>query len=311
MKTISSTTTKKVSRFAAGALAGLVSLTANVGLALAQAPSPSQPSEDSQMSQDLNRGMAQVRLIGLRSNNVLVPFSSNSRGPSKPIRLRGINGNLQGIDFRPADGLLYGVTDTDKVYTIDLNTGKAKLVSTLSTSFDGGFQSGVDFNPVLDRLRLVAKNDDPVNISQNFSVNVVDGTATRQATLKYITGDPNVGKPPNVTGAAYTNSFAGPPSPPAPATPTRTTQLYDIDYDLDVLVLQDPPNGTLTTVGSLGINFGPIGGFDIFSPADGVNTGFAVSGLNLYTIDLTKGTAKRISEAPKGDFIGLAVIPAR
>lgn len=307
MKTVSSITTKKLSRVAAGALVGLVGLTSSIGLALAQATPPSQTSEDSQMSQGMDRRMTRVSFIGLGPNNVLVPFNSNPRGSSKPIRVKGIDGNLQGIDFRPANGQLYGVTDTDKIYTINPNTGTAKLVRSLSTSFDGGFQSGADFNPALDRLRLVGSND------QNFSVNVdVDPSVTVQTTLAYIAGDPNVGKNPNITGAAYTNSQAGPPSPPGVTPPTRTTQLYDIDYDLDILVLQDPPNGTLTTVGKgLGVNFAPIVGFDILTDAKGTNTGFAVSGPNLYTIDLTNGTAKRIGEAPRGDFIGLAVVPAR
>lgn len=233
-------------------------------------------------------------VIGLTPDNTLVRYGSDSRRSNRPIEVTGIDGNLQGIDFRPADGLLYGITDTDKIYTINPRTGVATRVSDLSDSFNGGFQSGVDFNPVADRLRVSGSND------QNFRINVETGAVNVDGTLAYAAGDPNAGVDPNVTAAAYINSVAG---------ATRTA-LYNIDYDLDVLVLQNPPNaGTLTTVGKLGINFAPIGGFDIFTDANGTNTAFALSGSTLYTIDLSTGAATKLDNMPwsTSGFIGLAV----
>lgn len=236
-----------------------------------------------------------LSFIGLKPNNTIVHFRLDpySRTGVKIVggaRVKGIDGNLQGIDFRPANGVLYGVTDTDKIYTIEPKSGVAKLVNPLSTSFDGGFQSGFDFNPVLDRLRAVGSND------QNFSINVDTGAATAQTTLAYVAGDRNFGKDPNLTAAAYTNNVAG----------ATATKLYDIDYDLDVLVLQDPPNGTLTTIGSLGVNFAPIGGMDIVTDRSGRDSAFAISGSTLYRIDLNKGNARQIGTLNKS-FIGLAV----
>jgi hypothetical protein len=231
-------------------------------------------------------------IIGLTANNSLVRFGYDSRRPNKPIPVTGTDGNLQAIDFRPANGLLYGVTDKNKVYVIDPDTGYATAEQTLSTNFSGGFQSGLDFNPQLDRLRLVGSND------QNFSINVDDGTATAQTTLAYIDGDPNFGADPNITGAAYINNIPG----------ATSTLLYDIDYDLDVLVLHDPPpSGKLKTIGSLGVNFAPIGGFDIFTDTNGNNTAFALSGSTLYAIDLNTGVATKLGEMGQGGFIGLSV----
>jgi hypothetical protein len=230
-----------------------------------------------------------VKILGLSPNNVLVRLDSG-----KSTQVKGIDGNLQGIDFRPANGKLYGVTDTDKIYVINPDTGAATFVKTLNTSFDGGFQSGFDFNPVPDRLRIVGSND------QNFRTNVDTGEVTVDKTLAYSTDakEPNKGKNPNITAAAYTNSRAG----------ATSTQLYGIDYDLNVLVLQDPPNdGTLKTVGSLKINFAPIGGFDIFTDSKGKNTAYAISGSTLYNINLSTGEAKKQSSLSRGDFIGLAV----
>lgn len=235
------------------------------------------------------------QIIGLIPNNTLVRFGFDSRR-ANAVRVTGIDGNLQGIDFRPANRLLYGVTDTDKIYTINPNTGAAKFVSNLANSFNGGFQSGFDFNPVPDRLRIVGSND------QNLRTNVDTGAVTVDKPLAYARGDRNFGVNPNITAAAYINSRPG----------ATTTKLYNIDYDLDVLVLQDPPNdGSLKTIGSLGINFAPSGGFDIFTGSKGVNTAFAVTGSSLYTINLSTGAAKKLGNIPGYGFIGLAVTSSK
>ncbi|MBD2535014.1 DUF4394 domain-containing protein [Nostoc flagelliforme FACHB-838] len=231
-----------------------------------------------------------LRFIGLTSNNTLVNIDPS--GFAKAVKVKGIDGNLQGIDFRPANGLLYGVTDTDNVYTINLISGHAQFVSKLSSSFNAGFQSGFDFNPVPDRLRIVGSND------QNFRTNVDTGAVSVDKPLAYASDDVNATVDPNITAAAYTNSVAG----------ATSTQLFGIDYDLDVLVLQNPPNdGTLRTIGNLGVNFAPNSGFDIFTDAQGKNTAYALSGSVLYSINLSTGVATEIADVPKGTFIGLAV----
>lgn len=261
---------------------------------------------------------ATIQLIGLNDNNTLVFFKNNFSEIKSTVSVTNIDGTLLGIDFRPADGLLYSVSSTNKIYTIDIATGLATQVSSLNLPFTGGITSGVDFNPVPDRLRLVGSND------QNFRINVDNGAVADNnllidgiqpdGTLAYGTGDVNFGANPSITAAAYTNSFAG------PASPTRTTQLFNIDSNLDVLVRQgrpasgndpavSPNSGQLFTVGSLNADFGSTVGFDIFSPANGVNTAYAASGSNLYNINLNTGAATTIgtfNTAKSGNIIGLA-----
>ena len=192
--------------------------------------------------------------------------------------------------------MLYGITST-KVYTIDENTGSAKEVSTLSLNnqpitLNVGLESGVDFNPVVDRLRVVGSND------QNFRINVDTGAVLVDSNLNYAVGDRNAGKNPSITAAAYTNSFAGGPDP------TRTTVLYGIDYDRNVLTIQNPPNaGTLQTVGSLNVKFDRLAGFNI----SGENQALAVSNSTIYEIDLSGGRATKLANLPKAQYIGLAV----
>ena len=208
--------------------------------------------------------------------------------------MTGLNGTLLGIDTRPSNGLVYGITDANSLYTIDTTSGAATFVSTLDQPFLGGTISGFDFNPVADRLRLCGGAND-----QDFRINVDTGEVTVDGNLAFALGDANQGADPNVTAAAYTNAIADP----------STTQLYDIDAQLDALLLQNPPNdGTLITLGDLGIDFDTVGGFDIVSAAEGNNTAFAVSDSTLYSIDLETGAATSIGAIGSAgglDILGL------
>ncbi|MGC1216557.1 MAG: DUF4394 domain-containing protein [Phormidesmis sp.] len=242
---------------------------------------------------------ATIRAFGITDSNQLLSFDITDPTKTKSVGVSGVNGTLLGVDFRPANGQLYGVSDTNDIYTINPITGAATLQSTLSPlSFNGGEQSGVDFNPAADRLRLVGSND------QNFRINVDTGEIADfdadtpgvqpDGTLTYAAGDANAGVSPNITAVGYTNSFLGAPA-------GRSTQLYGVDFALDTLVLQDPPNaGTLNTIGSLGFDFDTVGGFDIFSPSNGVNTAYAASGGQFYGIDLATGAATNLSTIGDG-----------
>ncbi|AFZ25053.1 hypothetical protein Cylst_2860 [Cylindrospermum stagnale PCC 7417] len=232
---------------------------------------------------------AALTLVGLTDNNTLVLFDSSTPTATSSRQVTGINGTLLGIDRRPANNQIYGLTTTNDIYTINPFTGAATLVSTLSVPFNGGNISGVDFNPVPDRLRVVGGND------QNYRINVDTGAVTVDGTLK--PGDPNI------TGVAYTN---------ADNNPATGTTLYDIDYISDALFIQNPPNnGTLVQVGLLGIDIDSAAGFDIFTN-NGVNTAFAAltpasaSGSSLYNINLTTGAATSLGTIGSGNrLIGL------
>lgn len=204
---------------------------------------------------------------------------------------------IAGIDFRPANGLLYGLGSASRLYTINPMTGTASFVATLSIPLAGN-TFGVDFNPVADRLRVVS------NTGQDLRINPADGVAIADGTLAYMAGDPNAGQTPGVVHAAYTNSFAG----------AATTTLYDIDASRGVLAIQNPPNnGTLMTVGSLGINIGPNGGFDILS-----NNSAAFAALqpatggpsSLYSLNLSNGSVTSLGLIGSGVVAtGLAAAP--
>ena len=232
----------------------------------------------------------------LTDENALISFDTSA--PTQilsGVTLRtAANGPLQdliGIDIRPSNNTLYGVSRFGQIYTLDPATGIGTPVSQLSTTLSGS-RFGIDFNPAADLLRIVSNTD------QNLRVNVGTGVATTDTAL-------NPGNP-NVTAVAYSNNDNDASTP---------TTLYAIDVVTDQLMIQNPPNaGTLTTQGgTLGVDVSSINGFDIATSGQG-NLAFAAlqpasNGVSqLYSINLTSGAATLIGTIGGGDIIdGLAV----
>ena len=73
-------------------------------------------------------------MIALTDDGALVVFRPGETTGRRVVPT-GVSGRLAGIDRRPADGKLYGVTATD-VYTLDVASGAATLVSTLTVPLD-------------------------------------------------------------------------------------------------------------------------------------------------------------------------------
>ncbi|MEO7510008.1 MAG: DUF4394 domain-containing protein, partial [Pyrinomonadaceae bacterium] len=121
--------------------------------------------------------------------------------------------------------------------------------------------------------------------------NPADGVVTADMPLAFMAGDVNAAANPNVAEAAYLNSFTG----------ATATTLYDIDSNLDILVTQNPANnGTLQTVGTLGVDTSNLVGFDIASG----NYAFAVLTVGgtpaLFSINLANGSASRVGTVGTG-----------
>ena len=217
-------------------------------------------------------------VAGLWSDKTLAHIDTKAMKVTKMVEL---DNALLGIDVRPADGKLYGVTSDGAIVTIDVMTGKTTKKSQLSEKVAAGMAVSIDFNPVADRMRLIAAD------GTSLRINVDDGKATVDGKLKYAEGDAMKSATPKAGAAAYTNSFAG----------TKETTLYDIDVSSGTLVKQAPPNdGILNTVGKLGITLdGPVA-FDIQSDGKGGNMAWLVSGTTLYSVDLATGAAKSVGQ---------------
>ena len=233
----------------------------------------------------------------------LIRFDSASPGVVTAVGAITGAGNLglNGLDFRPADGQLYGYShQTGSVYTVNTSTGAATLVTAISVPTTSA-PLGIDFNPVPDRMRIVTEGD------QNLRVNVAGGATLVDGTLAYAAGDPNFGVNPSIVDAAYTNSDTN--------VATGTT-LYYIDHNTNTLVSTSNPNGgALSTVGALGVDTGAALGFDILTDL-AVNTAFAalnVGGVNsLYGVNLATGASTLLGViANTTPLWGLAVVPGR
>lgn len=191
---------------------------------------------------------------------------------------------IDSIDFRPLNGLLYGYSRGDTIVTINLETAGTTFVST-PTTVSSTNNLGIDFNPVVDRLRLVNGAD------QSLRINVANGATNVDTPLAYVAGDPSFGINPMINEVAYTNSDRN---------PTTLTRLYYIDFGRDALVSTlDPNGGALATVGPLGLNAGELTGFDILSDGFGENSAFAIlspvgSVASLYRIRLDTGAASAV-----------------
>lgn len=230
-------------------------------------------------------------IVGLAGDD-LVMIDTTTWTVTGTVAVTGTEG-LLGIDVRPSDGMLYGLTTDGKIVTLDTATGAATEVSTLTQTLADGVTAVVDFNPVADRLRVIGSD------GMNLRINVDDGAVTVDGALAFAATDAMMGMTPAVIAGAYTNSTMG----PAP----EATQLFDID-GMGNLLLQAPPNdGVLNTVGELDLDAFEGLAFDIVT-----NVGWLVVGMDAYTVNLETAEI-----APAGTITGLmgmlsdiAVLPA-
>jgi len=216
------------------------------------------------------------------TGNNLLRFNAAAPGTlNQSVAITGLQGGeeILGIDVRPATGQLYGLGSTSRLYQLNPQTGAATIVGSgpFSPTLSGA-AFGFDFNPVVDRIRVVSDN------GQNLRLH--PGTGAMAGVDSALNpGDPQV------AAAAYTNNFTG----------TTSTTLYVIDAASDNLQLQgglnsapSPNGGLLSTVGALGIDTTDALGFDI-AAFDGVAfatlTPAGTTTSQLYTINLTTGAA--------------------
>jgi Domain of unknown function (DUF4394) len=232
-----------------------------------------------------------LTFFALSNGNQLLKINANNSAmatATTPITGLIASDLLTAIDFRPATGELYGVSSQSRIYVINQETGVARVIGTTALNPTiSGTAIGLDFNPTVDRIRLVT------NTGQNLRLHPETGAVA--ATDMAING----GTSPKIESVAYTNNTAG----------STTTVLYDIDSQTDKLYKQDPPNnGTLVEVGALGTDITMSAGFDINPAGDVALAAVMVSSKwELHQIDLTTGKSTKLGDLPAGNITGLAI----
>ncbi len=245
---------------------------------------------------------------GLITNNRLISFDLDNPSVIRTeIPLAGIPAGqtIEGMDYRPQTGELYAfgynrTNQTGQLFIINPSTGNLTPVSpnTFSVLLGTGadVRIGFDFNPTVDRIRLVSNN------GRNYRLNPITGGLVQEdGMLSYNSGDANFGTPARIGAVGYTNSYIA----------STATALYDIDEDLNILALQTPPNdGGLNTIGSLGITINKSVGYDAdITNKNGANTFFLVAAngsatvSSLYTVNLTTGAATLVTRIGNGSAI--------
>jgi hypothetical protein len=278
-----------------------------------------------------------VPTMVLRESNAVQPLNTlycGASGFDSPAAVSGLvaGESLVAIDFRPQTGQLYGLgfnassgSGSATLYLIDPKTGAATIIGAASgvangsgTPIDltGAVAFGFDFNPTVDRIRVVTSN------GLNFRLNPNDGTVVGGALDPAINGLPAGSQ--GLVGAAYTNSFGQPLT-------GGVTTLYTLDPGSNRLFIQNPANAGTQTVGvpvtenGRPIDFDHVVAFDIApavsvsaSNAPSAGAAHAVLGFGptccataalRYMIDLTTGVASPIVGLTVGGvkYIGLAV----
>ena len=247
----------------------------------------------------------------------------NASAPRKVLQRKAIKGlmtgeNLVGIDYRVSRGVLFGLSQIGRIYTINTATGDVSPVG--ATAAIPGLQDqtmGFDFNPAADRIRVVSSGGLNLRLHPETGAQVdfdpkTDGVQA-DPSLSFAAGDINFGKKPDVVAAAYTYNKKN----------EKLTTNYTIDRSLGALLMQgsqedmqpvvSPNLGQLSTLGSLGLGKLKDASFDISDlgniPLAAVRTAHPKQ-TRLVQIDLMSGTAKTLGTLGNGEqVVGLAIQP--
>jgi hypothetical protein len=241
----------------------------------------------------------------------LVRFDTDTPGTlTARVPIEGLLGSeaVDGIDLRPATGEVFALTSFNRVLVLDPETG---ATTQAGAAIDGsllgsGLPVGVDFNPTVDRMRIVSAAEENLRFNP-ITFAPVDGDAGTAGTqpdtdLAFISTDVNFGSNPSVLAEAYSNNDNDGTTP---------TTLYGIDASLGVLVRHgavdgnagdvagggSPNGGLLTTIGPLGLTAFDAALDIVRGSSPGGNVAYAVvrpsmvGGTLLYRIALGNGAA--------------------
>jgi hypothetical protein len=254
-------------------------------------------------------GAEQAAAISPSLPQSLIVFDTTAPAVVTVRTLAGVGSaeSVVGLDVRPSTGQLYALSvatgsaanSAVHTYAVDPTTGAATLVGQTGVGLAGAgdVPSGIDFNPKVDRLRLVNTND------ENARIDPVDGDLAGN--------DPDV--TPAVTVALIAIAYD------RNTTESGPTTLYGINRITSQLVIQggidgtpSPNSGVATPVGSLGFTLDPAsdGGFDVApgGTAYATLTSDVDDEPRLYTIDLASGAATPVGELPLA-LHSLAILP--
>lgn len=225
---------------------------------------------------------------------------------------------LVGIDYRVARGVLFALSRSGRLYTLDPAGARLAPVGSAPIGVPlGDGPVGFDFNPVADRIRVVNAQGLNLRLHPDTGAAVdsnpdVPGLQTDGA-LSYEPDDPHAGRKPELVAAGYTYNKQD----------DKLTTNFAIDRATGALVIQgsregtapvvSPNTGRLRTVGSLGLSSIVDAALDISDVSNSALAAIrtvAEPRTALFLIDLQTGRAERLGRIGQGDaIVGLAIEP--
>ncbi len=266
---------------------------------------------------------AKEEIVAVTTANALLRFNAGQPQQVRERRpLQGLRAGerILGIDYRVAKGELYAlgaVGTAGQLYRIDVAQARALPVGSGVALPGEAAEWGFDFNPTVDRIRVV--NDRGANLRLHPDTGAqVDGDPNTpgvqgDAALAYDGADAAAGKAPAIVAAGYTYN----------KTNDKITTNYALDGAAGTLVHQgtkegvtpavSPNTGRLYTVGSLGIGPFAHATLDISDLSNTAYSGVHTHGAKAtrwYGVDLATGKARFIGTVGGGEtLVGAAIEP--
>jgi Domain of unknown function (DUF4394) len=250
--------------------------------------------------------LAKEEIVAVTLTNQLLRF--NAGQPQKVRERRALTGlrageSLLGIDYRVARGELYALGASGQLYRIDVAQARATPVGTGVALPAGGADWGLDFNPTVDRIRVVSSN------GVNLRLHPDTGALVATDGLLVDGSD----KTATVVAAGYTYN----------KTNDKITTNYALDGASGTLVHQgskegatpavSPNTGQIFSVGSLGVGPFAHATFDISDVSNAAYAGLRAAGAKAtrwYQVDLATGQARFIGTVGGGEaLVGAAIEP--
>jgi hypothetical protein len=262
---------------------------------------------------------AKEMIFAVTTANQLIQFNAGQPQKllsSKPLTGLAAQERLLGIDYRVAKGQLFGLGASGQLYRINTQDGSVSAIGAPSAlPSEGAKEWGVDFNPTVDRIRVV--NDAGFNLRLHPDTGaVVDGNAELAGVqfdgrLAFDAGDVNAGKPVAVLAAGYSYN----------KTNDKITTNYALEGKQGLLVHQgtkegvqpmvSPNTGRLYTIGSLGLGSFEQATLDISDVSNAAYSAVSKAGKSSwYKVDLASGRATLIGTIAGGAaVVGAAIEP--
>ena len=251
--------------------------------------------------------------VAVTTSNQLIRF--NAARPDRLLSRKPLAGlqpgeHVLGLDYRAKGDMLYLLGSSNRLYTVNVDSGTATPVGAPFAGTLQGADFGFDFNPTVDRIRVVSDRGQNLRLHPDTGA-VVDANADQpglqtDGPTAYAPTDRHAGQSARVVAAAYSYNKADP----------KLTTNFAIDAGTGSLVTQgsregvqpavSPNGGRLFTVGALGAGPFSDASLDIHVLTDQAFAALSAAGSRSsrwVQVDLLTGAARELGTIAGGEAV--------